>query len=113
MMSPLILTALSVVFYGEQVGWRRWAAIIVGFIGVLFIVKPTPSGFDAWALLGVGAACCGASRDLMTRRIGPTLPTLVVAFMSAIAFTIVGCVIGLGEQWHPIGLVPFAYLTVG
>ena len=63
--SPLILTALSVLLFKEVVGWRRWSAIVVGFIGALFIVRPVPGSFDAWALMGLGAACAvrGARSD--------------------------------------------------
>lgn len=112
MTSPLILTALSVFFYAEQVGWRRWTAISVGFVGVLFILKPTPSAFDAWALLALGAGFCGACRELMTRRVDPSVPTLVVAFMSVVALTLVGCAVGLTEQWRPMEWRELGYLSV-
>src|SRR5213082_2215361 len=52
LVSPLLITALAVILFAEEVGWRRWTAIVVGFIGTLFIVKPTPNAFNAWALLG-------------------------------------------------------------
>ena len=42
LVSPLLITALAVILFAEEVGWRRWTAIIIGFIGTLFIVKPTP-----------------------------------------------------------------------
>lgn len=72
--APLIVTALSGPFLGERVGIRRWAAVIVGFIGALIIIRPgidTP-GFDASglgiALLTVSAACF-AVYQLMTRKL--------------------------------------------
>src|SRR5690606_32415797 len=52
--SPLIITALAVILYREEVGWRRWTAIIVGFAGALCVVKPTPAAFNIWALVGLG-----------------------------------------------------------
>jgi drug/metabolite transporter (DMT)-like permease len=58
--APLIITALSVVLYREVVGWRRWAAIGAGFAGALLVIKPIPSEFDIWALVGAAswAALC-------------------------------------------------------
>lgn len=55
MSAPLIVTALSVLFLGEKVGWRRWAAVVIGFVGVVVVLNPTGT-FDplpsAMALLG-------------------------------------------------------------
>ena len=87
LISPLIITALSIYFYKESVGWRRWTAIAVGFIGTLFVVKPTPSAFDAWALLGLMCAFSTAGRDLITRRLPAGTPSIVVSFMSAVTVT--------------------------
>ena len=65
---PLFLTMLATPVLGEHVGARRWAAVIVGFIGVLIIIRP---GGDLWrlaALLPLGTALADATRDLITRR---------------------------------------------
>ena len=99
LVSPLILTALSVVLFKEVVGWRRWTAIVVGLIGTLFIVKPAAGSFDAWALLGLGAAFASASRDLITHRLDPKIPTLAIGVASCLAVTLTGGLIGLNEQW--------------
>jgi len=100
LVSPLIITALSVVLFGEIVGWRRWSAITVGFIGTLFVVKPTPSTFDAWALLGLLCALTSASRDLITRRLRRGIPSIIVSFMSAVSVTLAGALLGLWEAWR-------------
>ncbi len=112
MIHPLLLVALSVVFFAEKVGWRRWTAVIVGFIGVLFIVKPTPAAFNAWAMFGLGAALCGAFREMVTWRLDPSLPSMAVAFMSVVALTLVGCGVGITEQWQPMGPREIGYLAV-
>jgi len=49
--TPLFVTVLAVIFLGEQVGWRRWSATAVGFIGVLIIVQPGSAGFDPVSLI--------------------------------------------------------------
>lgn len=98
--SPLILTAMSVIFLKEKVGWRRWTAIAVGFAGTLFIVKPVPGTLDIWALLGLASACASAARDLLTQRIDPKIPTLAVGVAAGTAIMIAGAFVGLGEQWR-------------
>lgn len=110
MTHPLILVALSVILFADSVGWRRWSAVIVGFIGVLFIVKPTPEAFNIFALVGLGAPLFGALREIVTRRLDPTLPTMAIAFVSVIVLTIAGCAIGLTEQWQPMGAAELGYL---
>ncbi len=102
LISPLIITVLSVFLFGEVVYWRRWTAIGVGFVGALIVVKPTPAAFDAWALLGILCAFASASRDLLTRRLSPGIPTIVVSFMAAVAVTLAGFVMGFWEDWRPL-----------
>jgi drug/metabolite transporter (DMT)-like permease len=64
---PLILCALSVPLLGEQVGWRRWSAILVGFLGVIVIVRPGTDAFHPAALLSLLAALASAFYFLITR----------------------------------------------
>jgi drug/metabolite transporter (DMT)-like permease len=97
--SPLILTALAALWFGTPVGWRRWAAILVGLIGTLFIVKPGAATLDVWALVGLIAAICSAFRDLSTRAINPEIPSLAVSVYGAAAVMVSGAVFGLGESW--------------
>jgi drug/metabolite transporter (DMT)-like permease len=111
MAHPLILVALSVIFFEEIVGWRRWSAVIVGFIGVLFVVKPTPEAFNIFALVGLGAPFFGSLRELATRRLDPTLPSMAIAFISVIALTLAGCAVGLTEGWRPMGMRELGYLS--
>lgn len=54
--APIFITALSVPLLGEQVGWRRWAAVMVGFLGVLIIVRPGAAAFQSASLFVVAAA---------------------------------------------------------
>ena len=83
--SPLLLTALAVPFLGEQVGGRRWAAVGIGFVGMLLIVRPTGVGFE-WALMApISAAIVAASRDIVTRRLGATDGAVTILFYSTVA----------------------------
>ncbi|MET3926150.1 DMT family transporter [Devosia sp. 2618] len=65
---PLFLCALSVPILGETIGWRRWTAIAVGFVGVLVIVRPGTEAFHPAALLCLAAAVFSAFYFLLTRR---------------------------------------------
>lgn len=97
---PLILTAASVVLYRERVGWRRWTAVCAGFLGVLFVVKPTPSAFDAWALVALASAVASAARDLFTRNIGAAVPTVTISFIGAWLVALTGLALLPGEEWR-------------
>jgi drug/metabolite transporter (DMT)-like permease len=69
---PLFLTALAGPLLGEKVGPRRWGAVLVGFAGVLLMLRPSPAGMNWMIMLPVCAACMGALRDVITRRISAT-----------------------------------------
>jgi drug/metabolite transporter (DMT)-like permease len=112
LLAPLLLTAMAVLFHAEVVGWRRWTAVIVGFAGTLFIVKPTPGMFDAWALVALAGAGASAARDLLTRRIDQLIPTLVLTFIGSIAVTIGGLILAVTEDWWMPAPRDLALLTV-
>jgi drug/metabolite transporter (DMT)-like permease len=67
---PLFVCILSVPVLGEQVGWRRWLAVLVGFAGVLVIMRPGSQQFHWAMLLSLGASLCGALYNLATRKVG-------------------------------------------
>ena len=96
---PLAVTLGAAVFFGEPVGWRRWAAIGVGFLGVLLIVKPGTSMFTPYALLGVATVVFAAARDLSTRRLSKEVPGLFVTFVSAVVVGAMGGLMGFTEDW--------------
>lgn len=65
--TPLVVALGGVIFLGQSVGWRRWAAILIGFCGVLLIIRPTLAGLSGTMLLGILGMTCLAARDLATR----------------------------------------------
>ena len=85
---PLFVTALATPMLGEKVGWRRWSAVIVGFLGILVMLRPTGAGFHWAALFPLSAAAFGAFRDIITRQVRLTAsPVAVLAItMAAIGF---------------------------
>lgn len=66
---PLLVTLAAAVFLGEKVGLRRWSAILVGFVGMLIIIRPGTAAFDPNALLALLAAVALSGRDLCARLI--------------------------------------------
>ncbi len=106
--SPLVITVFSVIFLRETVGARRWAAIAVGFLGVLVIVKPGTSAFQVAALLPMAAAVLYAVIHMVARKVGGTESAATMAVYIQITFivacTIIGLSIGDGkfaQQDHP------------
>lgn len=87
---PLVITALAGPMLGEQVGWRRWSAVVIGFIGILVMVRPDPDIFRIVALLPVLAACSGALRDLVTRRISTGESSIAILCFSTLAILLAG-----------------------
>ncbi len=67
--TPLVVAFGGVMFLGQTVGWKRWAAILVGFCGVLLIIRPSLSGMSFSMVLGIAGMTCLAGRDLVTRAI--------------------------------------------
>jgi drug/metabolite transporter (DMT)-like permease len=82
--APLVVTALAVIFLKERVGWRRTAAIIGGFTGVVLITKPTGDSFDGYSLLPLIVVGSVAVRDIITRRIPIAVPALIVALANSL-----------------------------
>jgi len=70
--APLLVTALAGPLLGEWAGPRRWAAVIVGFVGVLIVVQPQPSAFHPAVFFSLAAAFCYAGYYLATRTLSGT-----------------------------------------
>ncbi|MFK7805196.1 MAG: DMT family transporter [Anaerolineae bacterium] len=69
---PLFITALSVPILGETVGWRRWLAVLVGFVGVIIVINPAGSEFDPATILALAAAFTYAVSIILTRKLQDT-----------------------------------------
>jgi drug/metabolite transporter (DMT)-like permease len=87
---PLAVTVGAILVFAEPVGWRRWLAITVGFVGVLIIIRPGVEGFEFASILVVISVFFAAARDLATRALPAELPSLLVSAATAILVTLVG-----------------------
>ena len=96
---PLAVTLAGALFLGEKVGWRRMLAIVVGFSGVLLIVRPGTSSFDAYSIYPVLAVVVVTFRDLSARRLSGNVPSMTVALATAVIVTAFAGIASLREPW--------------
>ncbi|WP_319544732.1 DMT family transporter [Ruegeria conchae] len=87
---PLFVTMGAALFLGEQVGWRRWSAIGIGFVGVLMIIRPGLEGFQPESLFVLVSVVAIAARDLITRRLDVRVASSVVALQAYIGVALAG-----------------------
>ena len=105
---PLMVTLAAAVLFRDPVGWRRWAAIAVGFVGVMMIVQPGTDGFNEWSLLALLSVVIITARDLLTRAFSPAVPSMSVAVITAGAVGAFGAVVSLFTPWVAMGLYEIA-----
>ena len=104
---PLLVTALAPLLLGETVSWRRWTAVLVGFLGVLVIIRPAGGGFYLYTLLPIASALTGALRDIVTRSMTKGETSIAILFYS----TLGSIVFGLSTS--PFGWKPLPLFDVG
>lgn len=97
--TPLAVTLGAVLFMGESVGWRRWAAIGVGFLGVLIVVRPGTEGFTPAVLWMVLCVATLAMRDLASRRIPAGISTAQVSGWGVGTVVALGLGMGTVQGW--------------
>ncbi|OUS37660.1 EamA family transporter [Rhodobacterales bacterium 56_14_T64] len=101
---PLTITLGAAVFFGEPVGWRRLTAILVGFVGILLIVRPDVDGFGEGTLYALGAVVAITGRDLLTRRMSPEVPSLVVTLLASLSVLVFAVLMSTQVTWQPVSL---------
>lgn len=111
---PLVVTLGAALVLRETVGWRRWSAILVGFVGVMIIIRPGAEGYDAntlWVLVAVAGL---AVRDLAARRIQVRFSTFSIVTMVAALLIPLGLVMHFTMESEPIfvGIAPTAWAFI-
>lgn len=99
---PLAVTLAAALAFGERVGGAQLLAILLGFAGVLLIVRPGTEGFDRWALLGLASVGCVVVRDLATRAMPTELPSILVSVAASAAVMLTGLVASFGSGWQVV-----------
>lgn len=105
--APIMLTGTAALLMGERVGPRRWAAVLVGFLGVL-VVLGLPAQWQLASLLALGAAAISVARDVCTRKISPDVGSGTVAVVTGAVVALGGAATALTGQW-----VALSYAEVG
>jgi drug/metabolite transporter (DMT)-like permease len=111
MSTPLFLAVLAVLMLGEIVGWRRWMAIAMGFVGVLLVIQPEPGDINGWTWLVVLSSVVGALRDVIARWVPAAVPSLVVTLSSAVTVGAVGCIWASLAGWQPMPARGIVYVA--
>ena len=96
---PLALTFCASLFLKERVGWRRWSAIIIGFFGVLIIIKPNSEDFNYYSLLAIGAVFFIVLRDLSTKKLDQSIPSTFISLVTAASVTLTGLLFAPFQVW--------------
>lgn len=99
---PLTVTLGAALFFSEQIGWRRIMAIALGFAGMLLIVRPGPDGFSIYAMYALIAVICVTARDLITRRMSPEVPSMVVTLATSLTITTGAAIASAFQGWAPM-----------
>ena len=111
LIQPFIMTAIGAVWFKEQVGWRRWTAVVAGFAGMLLVMKPATAGFELVSLVALLAAFLSLTRDLLVRRIHAQVPTTVISFSTALFAVPLGMLGATIEPWSvPDGVTLIAII---
>ena len=98
--APILMTALSVPLLKEQVGIRRWIAVIVGFIGVLMVVKPGTDVFSSGALFMITAALLVGSASNLIRVLSKTEDPACITFYFTFTTTVVSSLLAFNYGWE-------------
>jgi S-adenosylmethionine uptake transporter len=99
---PLTVTLGAALFFREAIGWRRMVAIMIGFCGMLMIVRPGTEGFTIWSVYALAAVACVTARDLATRRMSPAVPSLLVTLSASLTVLIAAGLASLTIDWAPV-----------
>ncbi len=110
---PLVVAIGAAIFLGEPVGWRRWIAIGIGFVGVLIIIRPGSGSFDSYSVMVLGSVLFSAGRDVITRRLPKTLPSLLVSGATTVTIATLGIVLTQAQgNWQAVSGVQFATMGI-
>ncbi|HEV7254020.1 MAG TPA: DMT family transporter [Mesorhizobium sp.] len=98
--TPLLVLLGASALFGERLGWRRLTLVGLGFCGAILVAQPSSNGISVYAVLALLNAGFCAARDLASRRVGPEIPGMVVAFgASAVVLAGAGLAHLLLEDW--------------
>lgn len=87
--APFVVTVLAVIFLGEEIGWKRWIAVCLGFAGTIIIIRPGLSAFHPAIFLSLVSATAFAIRQIISRRLSGTDPMLTTVAYTALTAALI------------------------
>lgn len=108
-LAPILITASGAFILGEKVGWRRWTAVILGFVGVMIVIKPHDLQFGYAFIYPLISAIFIAQRDTITRKYLEKFDSLQVVFITSLSVTIFFS-FGMLLNLKPINLEIFIFI---
>ena len=108
-LAPILITASGAFILGEKVGWRRWTAVILGFVGVMIVIKPHDLQFGYAFIYPLISAIFIAQRDTITRKYLEKFDSLQVVFITSLSVTIFFS-FGMLLNFKPINLEIFIFI---
>lgn len=107
---PLTVSLGGVLFFKNPIGWRRLLAILFGFGGMMLIVRPGSDGFDIYSIYVLIAVLCVTVRDLTTRAMSKSVPSLFVTLLASLSVTVYSGIMVIGAEFTPMTSTDQAYL---
>ncbi len=108
---PLSVTFAASIFLGYKVGWRRYLAILLGFVGVIVIVRPGTEGFTIYSLWALGAVAFVTLRDLLSHKLNSSTPSIYVALFTSASVMILAGIACVTQEWRDISPQTGIYLA--
>jgi len=96
---PIAVTFAAARLLREAVSIHRIGAVVVGFIGVLFVIRPGSSDFSPWFLAALATVGIIVIRELATRKVPPSIPAASIALGTAVAITAMGGTLSIFQGW--------------
>ncbi|MCF3933974.1 DMT family transporter [Acuticoccus sp. M5D2P5] len=103
--TPLAVTMAAALFLGEPVGWRRWSAIGVGFIGVIIMIRPgAEGGIGSAVIYPIISVCFVVLRDIATRQLSRDTPSLYASLLTSACVGLIALMVSFMEGWRAVSL---------
>ena len=99
---PVAVTFVAARLLREAVSWHRVGAVIVGFAGVLLVLQPGSDGFSPWYFAALVAMVAVVAREITTKRVPASVPTMILALSTAVVITTMGLVVSIFDGWSPV-----------
>ncbi len=107
---PFAVTLAAAAILRERVDPRQYIAILIGFAGVLIVMRPATDGFSVWSLAAIGTAALMVVREFATRGVDPETPAATIAFTTATGLAVLAAVLTIPGGWHSLSTENVVFL---